>query len=110
MSSRPVWRVETVIRLAKVLEIVLDGVGLTPNQYRMLTFVDAGAPPMRELSVRLVMKPPNVTALVDGLVARGLVGRAPDGRDRRRRILSLTAEGRALLTAAEERCAESLRR
>jgi DNA-binding MarR family transcriptional regulator len=101
-------RAATVVRLAKVVEIVLDTVGLTPNQYRMLTFVADGAPPMRELSIRLVMKPPNVTTLVDGLVARGLVRREPRADDRRRRTLSLTDEGRRLLALAESRCDDAL--
>jgi DNA-binding MarR family transcriptional regulator len=99
-----------VVRLAKVVEIVLDSVGLTPNQYRMLTLVDAGAPPMRELSVRLVMKPPNITTLVDGLVARGYVARGRSETDRRRQVLRLTTRGRRVLRDAESRSAKALER
>jgi DNA-binding MarR family transcriptional regulator len=101
-------RTLTVIRLAKVVEIVLSSVGLTVNQYRMLTFIDQGAPPMREVSTRLVMKAPNVTTLVDGLVARGLVERAHHPDDRRRRSLGLTDDGRSLLQLANDRCERAL--
>jgi long-chain acyl-CoA synthetase len=44
----------------------------------------------------LAVKPPSITALVDGLVARGLVERTVDAADRRRVTHELTAEGRAL--------------
>ncbi len=103
-------RVSTIVRLAKLVEIMLGDVGLTPNQYRMLTLVDAGAPPMRELSVRLGMKPPNITALVDVLVNRGLVTRDRRDDDRRRLSLALTTAGAALLERAEFLAEDALAR
>jgi DNA-binding MarR family transcriptional regulator len=99
----------TVIRLAKVVEIVLARAGLTVNQYRMLTFIDEGAPALREMSTRLVMKAPNVTTLIDALVERGLVERGRHPEDGRRRELALTDEGRSLLDAANEHCERALR-
>ncbi len=60
-----------VVRLAKVVELVLDDLGMTVNQYRALTLIDAGAPPIREFAVRLAMQPPNLSTLIDGLVGRG---------------------------------------
>jgi DNA-binding MarR family transcriptional regulator len=99
-----------VVRLAKVVEIVLDAVGLTPNQYRMLTLIDGGVPSMRELSVRLVMKSPNITTLIDGLVGRRFVVRSRDVDDRRRQVLALTALGRRVLRDAECRCDDALAR
>jgi DNA-binding MarR family transcriptional regulator len=99
-----------VVRLAKVVEIVLDAVGLTPNQYRMLTLIDDGGPSMRELSVRLVMKPPNITTLIDALVERGFVIRSRDADDRRRQVLVLTAHGRRVLRDAERHCDDALAR
>jgi DNA-binding MarR family transcriptional regulator len=99
-----------VVRLAKVVEIVLDAVGLTPNQYRMMTLIEAGVTSMRELSVRLVMKSPNITTLIDGLVRQGLVMRSRDADDRRRQVLELTAGGRRVLRDAERRCDEALDR
>jgi DNA-binding MarR family transcriptional regulator len=99
-----------VVRLAKVIEIVLDSAGLTPTQYRMLTLVADGDPSMRELSVRLVMKPPNITTLIDGLVQRKLVLRSRDADDRRRQVLALTAHGRRVLSDAERQCDDALAR
>ena len=62
-------RALTVVRLSKIIELVLAALGLTLNQYRMLTFISEGAPPLSEISARLAMKPPNVSALTDGLDA-----------------------------------------
>jgi DNA-binding MarR family transcriptional regulator len=103
-------RAEIVVRLAKVVELVLADLGLTENQYRALTLIDAGAPPLREFAVRLVMKPPNVSTLIDGLVSRGLVTRQRDPGDGRRVVLSLTADGRSLLATSEARAEGAMAR
>jgi DNA-binding MarR family transcriptional regulator len=97
-------RALTVVRISKIVEVVLGELGLTLNQYRMLTFIERGAPPMAELGGRLAMKPPNVTTLIDGLVERGLALRARNSEDRRRVDLSITKRGGALLLEAEKRC------
>lgn len=98
------------MRLAKVVELVLGDLGMTVNQFRALTLIEAGAPPMREFAVRLAMQPPNVSTLVDGLVGRGLVSRQRDPDDGRRVVLSLTARGRTLLQRAETRTGSALAR
>ena len=102
--SRPL----TVIRLAKTMEIVLAGVGLTVNQYRMLTFIDAGVPSLGEVAKRLVMKRPNVSVLIDGMVERGWVRRARSEADGRRIELELTRKGQEFLRQAEEACDATL--
>jgi DNA-binding MarR family transcriptional regulator len=101
-------RTLTIIRIAKVVELILSELGLTVAQYRMLTFANDDPAPLGELSVRLAMKPPNVTTLIDGLVARGLVTRERGRDDRRRVELALTPKGRRLLVTAEKRCADGL--
>ncbi len=102
--SRPL----TIVRLAKVMEIVLGDLGLTLNQYRMLTFVQEGLPALVEVARRLVMKPPNVTVLIDGLVERGLVERHQHPEDGRRVEIALTAAGRSALARAEDTCDRAL--
>jgi len=97
-----------VVRLAKVVELVLNDLDVTVNQYRALTLVAAGAPPMREFAVRLAMQPPNVSTLIDGLVGRGLISRRRDRTDRRRVVLSLTKRGQTLLDRAETRTGAAL--
>jgi DNA-binding MarR family transcriptional regulator len=99
-----------VVRLAKVIEIVLADVGLTLNQYRLLTLIDGGTPSARELSLRLAMKPPNVSALTNALSERGLLAKRPHATDRRRAELVLTAAGRRVLHRAHARAERALGR
>ena len=98
------------MRLAKVVELALADLGLTENQYRALTLVEDGEPGLREFAVRLAMKPPNVTTLIDGLVGRKLIRRERDSRDGRRIALHLTAAGKTLLARADGRADEALAR
>lgn len=88
--------------MAKQVELGLDSVGLSLPQYRILSLLDAGPTISSTLADRLAVRPPSVTAVVDGLVSRGLVERAHREDDRRRVSHSLTPEGRRLLTAADE--------
>jgi DNA-binding MarR family transcriptional regulator len=101
-------RAEIVVRLAKVIELALADLGLTENQYRALTLIDAGTPSLREFAVRLAMKPPNVSTMIEGLVGRGLVSRQRDAGDGRRVVLTLTASGHAMLASAERRAEDAL--
>jgi long-chain acyl-CoA synthetase len=49
-----------------------------------------------------------VTAVIDGLVARGLVDRTHSENDRRRISLGITAEGQAVLDSADAAVNERL--
>jgi long-chain acyl-CoA synthetase len=97
-----------VARLAKVLELALVEVDLSPSQYRMLLLLADGSAGASALASRLDVSPPSVTALIDGLVARGLVGRRPGIADRRKVEHQLTAKGRALLDDADQAAAARL--
>ena len=63
-----------------------------------------------QLARRTHVRPPSLTALVTGLVDRGLVERRPDETDRRRVVLAATDQGRSILDsgfdAVESRLAE----
>ena len=52
-------------------------------------------PSTKELAHRLGIDPANASALVTRLQKRGLVDRRPSPSDARKRVVSLTAEGRA---------------
>lgn len=54
---------------------------------------------MSELSRHLMVTGGNVTALVERLVADGLVERCVDERDRRRQIIRITAKGQRVFDA-----------
>lgn len=88
-------------RLAKHVEIALAQVGLSAPQYRVLILLGHGSAVASALAANLVVSPPSVTALVDGLVARGLVDRRSDTGDRRRVSHVLTDEGRRMLAEGD---------
>lgn len=96
-------------RLAKSAEVALSGVDLSLPQYRVLVFLsehDAAA--ASALAARLDVTRPTITAIVDGLVARGLVERRPAVDDRRRVEHHLTSTGDALLRAGDGAIVERL--
>jgi DNA-binding MarR family transcriptional regulator len=69
--------------------------GLTPPQLFALRSLDPDEPvPMRALATALNCDSSNVTGLVDGLTAQGLVERREAQHDRRMRLLVVTPRGR----------------
>lgn len=76
----------------------LDG----PRCFILFTLARSGRPlSMGEISARINRDKSTATALVRRLESEGLVETARDGSDSRRRIVSLTAEGRRLGSATE---------
>ena len=92
---------QAVSRLARHLETALAAVDLTMPQYRVLTLLGTRTEGASVLAEKLSVSRPSLTAVVDGLVARGLVERRPHDVDRRRIDHVLTPQGRALLAAAD---------
>ncbi len=90
-----------VARLARAVELALAPLELSMSQYRMLGFLAAGAAGSSSLAERLTVSPPSVTAVVDGMVTRGLVVRSADPTDRRRLTVELTDAGRRALVDAD---------
>lgn len=91
----------TAAWLSKQVEIALAGVELSLPQYRVLGLLDESSAVSSDLAERLDVRPPTVTAVVDGLVARGLVERRPVAGDRRCVSHALTAAGRRLLVVGD---------
>ncbi len=89
-------------RLARAVENALGSVDLSLPQYRMLIFLDeGGSAAASALAGDLGVSRPSVTALVDGLVARGLAERRGDEIDRRRVAHLVTPLGLQVLAAAD---------
>jgi long-chain acyl-CoA synthetase len=97
-------------RLAKQVELALADIDLTLPQYRALAFLARGILSPSLLAGRLAVTRPTITALVDGLVQRGLVERRPDPDDGRRTVHRLTPAGHESLTLADRTVAERLGR
>jgi len=89
--------------LAKQVELGLASVELSLPQYRVLGVLAEGVAIPSALADRLTVRRPTVTAVVDGLEARGLVERRPGATSDRRSVPhTLTARGRRLLAKADD--------
>jgi DNA-binding MarR family transcriptional regulator len=71
---------------------------LTPPQFAALAKLgEVGPTSQNQLGVMVAMDAATVKGVIDRLKARGLVGLTPDSEDRRRIVVSLTEEGRAIV-------------
>lgn len=102
-STRALERLfEMAVRLTEGIDRELAGQGLSRPRAELIWNVRHGGPTtQRQLSDRLRCSPRNVTGLVDGLEAAGLVSRGPHPTDRRATLVGLTEEGTALVAAWE---------
>jgi len=91
----------TAAWLAKQVELGLATVDLSLSQYRILGLLAEGSAVSSSLAERLAVRPPSVTAVIDGLVSRELVARTHSEDDRRRISLGLTVQGEAVLESAD---------
>jgi long-chain acyl-CoA synthetase len=94
--------------LSKRVELALAQMDLTLPQYRVLGILSEGSAAASGLANRLAVRPPSITAVIDGLVARGLVERTHEESDRRRITLRLTEEGERTVAVADRRVDEYL--
>lgn len=81
---------------------------LSLAQYRVLALVAAGDERSSLVAERLAVARPTITAVVDGLVERGLVEREAVAGDRRALRLVVTGAGRTALAAAEAEMAGAI--
>ena len=78
------------------------GYDLSPGRYAVLMALDVERPSLApsEIAARLGVSRATVTGLIDGLLRDGLVTYAPVPIDRRRKAITLTAKGDALIDIA----------
>ena len=91
----------TILRLSRMLEHRCAGEVSVP-QYRVLGLLAGGEVRASQLAARLAVAKPTMTSVVDGLVERGYVARDAAVGDRRVVRVSITPDGRAALSAAEQ--------
>ena len=101
-ESAPAAIGRTAAWLAKQVELALVSADLSLPQYRILGLLTEGSAVSSALAERLAVRPPSITAVVDGLVSRGLVERKHAEDDRRRVTHVLTTKGEKLLDTANE--------
>ncbi len=87
--------------LARRFDDALRPAGLTNGQFSLLMSLNRPVPPtMGSVASLLGMDRTTLTAALKPLEQRGFVAAAADPKDRRSRLLTLTAAGRAALAAA----------
>jgi DNA-binding MarR family transcriptional regulator len=94
--------------LSKRVEVALTTLDLTMPQYRVMGILAEGSAAASGLADRLAVRPPSITAVIDGLVSRGLVDRKHEDTDRRRIALRLTEEGARMVALADQTVDEHL--
>ncbi|WP_410669369.1 MarR family winged helix-turn-helix transcriptional regulator [Amycolatopsis sp. cmx-4-68] len=99
------------LRLAELAEPLYAPLGITGRQLALLTLFGDGPPlSQQDGAARLGIDRTTMVALVDELEAKGLVRREVAPGDRRKRLVTLTAEGERVRDAGDEvtRRAEAL--
>ena len=76
---------------------------VAPHQFSVMARLERNALTPREIAEIECVSAPSMTRTVAGLVERGLVARTDDPLDGRRVFISLTAEGRVLLSETRRR-------
>lgn len=95
----------SVAGMSDCFEPVFRSLGLAENGFHILCLLvaaEAGSASPSELSDLVGTSRGNVTRLLDGLVADGLVSRRTADRDARRQVVTITAEGKARCRAIAE--------
>jgi DNA-binding MarR family transcriptional regulator len=118
LDHSPIGVVGRVSRLARELEQRLEPVyrehGLEPGWHDVLATLRRTGAPYRlrpsEFSNALMLTSSGTTKRLDRLEHAGLITRAPDPRDRRGTLITLTAAGRRLIDAVTEAHLENERR
>jgi DNA-binding MarR family transcriptional regulator len=88
-------------QLYRIVDQAMSSAGLSLARAKVLMRLDTHGPMNQAtLAGLLGFAPRSVTETVDGLERDGLVNRAEDPRDRRARIVALTAAGRDAFDAA----------
>jgi DNA-binding MarR family transcriptional regulator len=95
---------------ARAIERAAAARNLTLAQFRILVLIAAGDERSSLLAERLAVAKPTITAVVDGLVERGLVIREAVVGDRRSIRVALTPAGVTALQQAEDEMSETLDR
>ena len=109
---RPAFLHDLVFRLSRGLHADAAAAGLREATARvLLAIAEDESVGMGDVARRVGRDPSTATRFVDRALADGLLERAPGAEDRRRRVVSLTAEGRvarARLSAILEQRAQPL--
>lgn len=91
--------------LVRDLDAACQQHGLTHDQYNVLRILRGVYPaghPRGEIAARVISRAPDVTRMLDRLVAKGFVERGWDAKNRRLSIATITITGLALLAEIDQ--------
>lgn len=88
-------------RWRKLLDAEFQASGLTDATWRPLLHLHNLGEDIRQkdLAASLGIEGPSLVRIIDSLIAKNLIERSEDARDRRAKLLRLTGEGRTLVAA-----------
>src|ERR671937_3154343 len=103
IRNRPTWHINRAYGHAhRLLREGFAAAGVRGYDYRLLAALEEFGPASQaELGRRTVIDRSDVVAALNDLEADRLVERAPDPGDRRRNVITITAEGRNRLLALD---------
>ena len=108
LRALPSWLInQTAIPAQRLVAAGLAERGASRQQYALLAALDERGPASQAALGRSGgIDPSDMVALVNDLVARGLVARTPDPADRRRNVVTITAAGQRRLEQLDAAVAE----
>ncbi len=92
------------MRIFREFYQAFEGAGMTPGMHTVLAIIrDNPGVRQRTLAELLMVREPNMTRMIQGLHASGLISREIDTSDRRAFHLLLTDKGNALMNGVADR-------
>lgn len=92
------------LRVFREFYRMFEGSGVTPGMHTVLAIIrDNPGVRQRTLAELLMVREPNMTRMIQGLQASGLIAREIDSSDRRAFHLVLTDKGKALMDGLAQR-------
>jgi len=99
----------TTIKIAERVRN-LEEFGVTETQFNMLDLLSKKeSHKVTDLAEKMGVKPSAITTMIDRLANNGLVSRRHDDNDRRAVLVSITKEGREVISKFEEKCRSVLK-
>jgi len=96
--SLPIALLRARERVMGPIRNMLADVGVTEQQWRVLRVLDeCGTLDPTEIADRSCLLLPSLTRIMQTLVGKGLISRAPHPSDRRKQLITITEAGRALI-------------